>query len=137
MKKIVLLIGVIILLSSCNNQDHIITNQGVAGIQLGKAYDQDYDTSDFDITFDDQNLVKTIIISNANYITIDGFGVGTSFDEMMTKYDFLTINEDFNASKGKTPIIKLGKTIVHDKIIFLDSTEDGIVDHIILNDFDH
>lgn len=133
MKKIVLLIGILILISSCSNQDKLITNKSVGEIKLGKEFSQTYDESSIDITLDDQNIVITIIVSNANYKTVDGFGVGTSFNDMISKYDFLTVNEDFNVSKGKIPIIKLGKSVVYDGIIFIDSNEDNIVDYIILS----
>lgn len=134
MKIFLITVSFVILMFSCGKAQTLISNEGVGNIKLGKILDFEYDNLSLDITFDERNNVRTIIISNSKYKTIDSFGVDTNLNDIIKKYDHLKINNDFNVSKGKHSIMKLGTSVSYGNIIFVDSDEDETVDYIILND---
>ncbi|WP_281847920.1 hypothetical protein [Olleya namhaensis] len=137
MKKTILAtILTLSLLNSCSNSKMIITNQGIGKLILGQPISQNYDRDNFDVTLDSKKNIKTIIINSEKHVTKDGFGVGSSLQDLEKKYPNSNLNKKNNASKGKHSIIDLGQSIIIDSIIFVDKNKDNLVDYIILHKTD-
>ena len=120
------------ILNSCTDSKTLITNKGIGEIKLGELLIVDYDKSSLDITLDQDKKIRTIIVSNPDYKTKDGFGVNSKLHDIALKYG-IRINENFKANKGKVSIMDLGKVIVADSILFMDNDKNNIVDAIMIH----
>ena len=67
------------------------------------------------------------------YKNKDGFGVGSSLEEINLKYKNKSVKKDLALSKGSITIGKLGKSVILGNVIFVDSNIDGKVDYVWIN----
>lgn len=134
-KKVLFIFIILSQLNSCENSKTLITKNSVGMIKLGKIIDSDYDKSSLQITLNSDKKIETIIISNSKYKTKEGFGVDSKIEDIAKRFN-VKVNEDFKASKGKIPIIDLGRMVVADSILFMDSNKDNLVDAILISSRD-
>lgn len=112
----------------CFQDNRLITNTGVGIFKLGSAQPKSYDNNVFDITSDEHNKIKSIIIKSGKYKTNNGFGVGTKLKviEIFHKID----EKKLELKKGDVNIGFIGNSITAGNISFIDINEDGITDFV-------
>ena len=118
----------LILFSSCGGK-YIITKSSIGNYALGKELNDTFDENNFDIKLDTDGLIKSIIVTNPQYKTVDGFGVGSNLQTIKKNFNESKDN-DLMLSKGKRKIGRLGKILVYNDITFVDSNNDNIVDYL-------
>lgn len=132
MKKMIFIV-VITLLSSCGNHNYLISDSGVGKFKLKEKINYDFNKNDLDITKNNKGEIKSIIIKTDVYKNKDGFGVGSSLEEINLKYKNKSVKKDLALSKGSITIGKLGKSVILGNVIFVDSNIDGKVDYVWIN----
>lgn len=135
MNRNIKIIILCLIFASCNNENILITNNGIGNLKIGMPLREiKYDKESFEIISNEDNIIKSIVISNPKYKTKNGFGIGSDLKIISEKLN-IPINENLKASKGKIHILDLGKSIFYDNIFFMDSNKDYIVDQVIINGF--
>jgi hypothetical protein len=130
MKNKTLFIICLFLFLSCND-DYIITKNRIGNYVLNEKLNDKFDKSIFDIKLNNDGLIKSIIVTNPNYKTVNGFGVGTNLNILKKSLKEKEYKEkDLIISKGNHRIGNLGTTIIHNEITFVDKNNDDLVDYI-------
>jgi len=112
----------------------LITSNSLGNIKIGLPIEGiEYDKSSIEIILDSAKIVKTIVISSSTYKTKNGFGVVSNIRDIEEKLK-MPVNENLKASKGKIPIMDLGKCIFYENIIFMDSDKNDIIDQVIIRE---
>tara|TARA_B110000902_G_C14182365_1_gene541000 strand:- start:386 stop:793 length:408 start_codon:yes stop_codon:yes gene_type:complete len=130
MKNKIPFIICLILFLSCND-DYIITKNKIGNYVLNEKLKDKFNKSVFDIKLNNDDLIKSIIVTNPNYKTVDGFGVGTNLNilkKSLKENEY--IEKDLIISKGNHKIGNLGTTIIHNEITFVDKDNDDLVDYV-------
>lgn len=123
------LILIMIFISSCNQENKLITNDSIGYFTLGEQLSKDFDKKIFEISFNSANRIRSIIVMSDDYKTKDGFGVGSNLNDIESFYKG-TIKNPLTLSKGAVTIGSIGTSIIYDKIIFVDDNSDNIVDFV-------
>lgn len=123
------LILIMIFISSCNQENKLITNNSIGYFTLGEQFSKDFDKKIFEISFNSANRIRSIIVMSDDYKTKDGFGVGANLNDIESFYKG-TIKKPLTLSKGAVTIGSIGTSIIYDKIIFVDDNNDNIVDFV-------
>jgi hypothetical protein len=123
MKKIIS-ICLLFFILSCSKK-YIITKKRVGNYILDKK-NLETNNSFFTIKVDNNNIIKSIIVTNPKYKTINGFGVGSNIDSIRKKRK----KETLKISKGNTVIGNLGEFTIHNGICFVDNDGDNIIDFV-------
>ena len=127
-KTIILIL--LIAMFSCNHSKlTMITKKQIGGYFLGQKLDEEHDKNIFDIQTDKNNLITSVIVSDKNYRTKEGFGVGTNMDSIKQHFKKYAEN-DIPFSKGSTYIGSFGTVLVCKKIAFIDGNDDKIIDYV-------
>jgi hypothetical protein len=116
---------------SCKQDNTIITSNGVGIYKLGDKLEKEYDKNEFDITLDGTNSIKTIIVTSIRYKTTNGFGVGSELKKIESDYKNLKI-EPFSMRKGDVNIGNVGESLRYKNLVFVDATNDGNVDYVMV-----
>ena len=128
MKKI-LLVLIVIIISSCNQENKLITNNRIGFYKLGELISKDFDEKVFEITLNDNNRIKSIIVLSEDYKTKDGFGVGSELNTIEAFYKE-SIKQSLNISKGNITIGSIGKSVNYNNIMFVDTNNDNLIDFV-------
>ncbi|PNQ72756.1 hypothetical protein C1T31_09580 [Hanstruepera neustonica] len=131
MKKSIIVVILLVLLS-CNYNDHnIITKTKIGVFKLNDILTNSYDDKDFYIKVDSNNKINTIIVYSNKFKTKDGFGVGSNFEDIKNLKDDDS-EEGLSLSKGDVVIGSVGDAVVYDNILFIDNNKDKIVDLVMV-----
>ena len=115
---------------SCND-DYMITKNSIGNYVLNEKLNDKFNKSIFDIKLNNDALIKSIIVTNPNYKTVDGFGVGTNLNTLKKSFKESEYTEkDLIISKGNRKVGSLGTTIIYNEITFVDKDYDDLVDYV-------
>lgn len=128
--KILITFFLITLSTSCNQDNKIITNNNIGNYNLKHILkDKNYNKEIFDITVNADDIITSIIIHSNTYKTQEGFGVGTSFNQLK-KGTKQWVSKDLSLNKGSMVIGSVGNAIIYDNILFVDTNNDDITDFV-------
>ena len=114
---------------SCSSQNNLIPSVGFGKTIIGKKKPKKIDAG-IEIKLEN-NLIKSIVISNQLYRTKDGLKIGSTFDEVKKAYGEAEL-KTIPLKKGNVVIGEVGKILPYKGIGFLDTNSDKIVDLIII-----
>lgn len=118
-------------LLSCNQErNFLIKKDGTQNYKLGRTLkDKHVNTTNIEIYTNTKDIITSILIKTKKYKTNEGFGVGSSFNDLRKGNKKGKIQKS-TLSKNNIPIGNLGDFFVYDEIFFIDSNKDEIIDYV-------
>lgn len=113
----------------CTQENNLITDKGVANLILGQELKGTYNKDEFDVTFNEDQKIISIIINSEKYKTKEGLGVGSGLSEVKKNYKN-TVKKPLFLSKGASMIGDVGEGVLVGDIFFVDKNGDAKVDFV-------
>lgn len=136
MKKILLPLFLLLFFNySYSQNDKLITNSRIGPYKLDKQLNKTYDENKLSIGYyndgsGNDKRITSIFVKSSDYKTINGFGVGSSMEDIKA-LDKKLIAKTIQFKKGNVNIFKIeGTAIKYGNIIFGDRNEDGVIDYV-------
>ncbi len=130
----VLIMLILPILISCY-QEKVITNKSIGVYKLHKELtDKGFDKSTIETELNQDNMISSITIMSSEYKTEEGFGVGSTFEDIK-KGKKKWIVEETGMRKGSIQIGKSGSVLIYDGIDFFDINKNGVVDFISIDNY--